>query len=83
MKRLAGLSLIAGLFSLFVTARAQELPPGAADCYLALIGFKAQAVTGTEMVVPTEMYPSWRYYFANTYTTLPDPYQAANACRGA
>jgi hypothetical protein len=76
------LSLVVGLLSLSVTAQAhaQALPPGAADCFLGLISFKAQAVTGKEMLVPIEMYPSWRYYFANTYTTLPDPYSAANAC---
>ena len=79
MKRL--LSVTAGLLSLSITAQAQ-VPPGAADCYLSLIYFKAQAVTGREIgtLVPTDMYPTWRSYFANRYTTLPDPYQAANAC---
>jgi hypothetical protein len=79
MKKLACLSVI-GLLSLPITAQAQVLPPAAADCYLALIAFKAQAATGEQLLVPTAMYPTWRYYFANNYTMLPDPYQAANAC---
>jgi len=77
MKRLV--AAIAGLLGLTVAAQAQ-VPPDAADCYLGLIGFKAEAVTGEVILVPTRMYPTWRSYFANWYTTLPDPYQAANAC---
>lgn len=78
MKRL--LSITAGLLSLSITAHAQVLPPGAADCYLGLIDFKAQAITGRGISVPTDMYATWQAYFANNYTTLPDPYKGVNAC---
>jgi len=78
MTRLLG--IIAGLLSLSITAQAQVLPPGAADCTLNLISFKAWAVTGLNETIAPEMLPSWRNYVAYRYPTLPDRYSVANAC---
>lgn len=80
MKRLAGLSLIIGLLSLPIPAQAQLLTQGAADCALDVIRFRAWAVTGLNLIVTTEMLPSWRNYLASRYPMLPDRYSVANAC---
>ena len=80
MKRLAGLSLIIGSLSLAIPAQAQVLTQEAADCALDVIRFKAWAVTGLNPIDTPEMLPTWRYYLANRYPTLPDRYSVANAC---
>jgi hypothetical protein len=58
----------------------QALTQEAADCALDVIRFKAWAVTGRDLIVTPEMLPTWRYYLASRYPTLPDRYSVANAC---
>jgi hypothetical protein len=48
------------------------MDPEWADCALALIKFKAWAVTGLELIVTPEMLPTWRNYLANRYPMFPD-----------
>jgi hypothetical protein len=82
VKHLTGLGLIIGLLGLPVPSQAQVLTSEATDCALAMIAFRASAVTGLNLIVPPETLPRWRGYLANRYPTLPDRYSVANACWG-
>jgi hypothetical protein len=48
------------------------MDPEWADSALALIKFKAWAVTGLELIVTPEKLPIWRNYLANSYPMFPD-----------
>src|SRR5262249_51453443 len=80
MKRLAGLSLIVGLLSLPIPARAQALTPQAADCALSLAVFRILQVTGVILAPPPETLSVWRDWLISRHPALPDPYLVANAC---